>query len=78
MGNVVAPLYGPREIMPSYIFDERIKMEFEGEMFWVPKLYHEYLTQLYGDYMTPPPENKRKPHDLIAYWRNKKKEENLT
>ena len=30
-------------------------MPFEGEEFWIPSMYHEILTQMYGDYMTPPP-----------------------
>ena len=33
--------------------------KFEGRELRVPYNYHAYLTQFYGDYMTPPPENKR-------------------
>jgi len=35
---------------------------FEGVKAYLPNHTHEYLTQLYGDYMTPPPENKRERH----------------
>lgn len=39
---------------------------FEGaEAVW-PNEIHEYLKQLYGDYMTPPPENKRERHMYVA------------
>ena len=44
-----------------------VKMEFEGHMFNVPKNYHEYLTNFYGDYMTVPPENERVTHYLKAW-----------
>lgn len=40
-------------------WDEKILMDFEGEKFYGPKNYDEILTQHYGDYMTPPPENRQ-------------------
>ena len=39
---------------------------FEGVKGYLPNNTHEYLTQLYGDYMTPPPENKRERHLYVA------------
>lgn len=41
---------------------EPISMEFEGEVFPVPKGYDMILAKSYGDYMTPPPEDQRKTH----------------
>lgn len=40
-------------------FDELKLIEFEGSFFLCPSRYDEYLTHLYGDYMVPPPEEKR-------------------
>lgn len=39
-----------------------IEKEFEGIKIKIPKNYDEILKNLYGDYMTPPSENKRKLH----------------
>ncbi|MBR2965583.1 MAG: LicD family protein [Clostridia bacterium] len=59
----VAGSYGyPRETYPSEWFDERAELKFEDEVFPVPKEYDKALTHMYGDYMTPPPENERNGH----------------
>ena len=43
----------------SDLLDEICDVEFEGHLLPVPKKWHEYLTATYGDYMTPPPPEKR-------------------
>lgn len=43
----------------SALFNESCEVEFEGFMFPSPKNWDEYLTIEYGDYMTPPPPEKR-------------------
>ncbi len=48
-----------RARFPSGLFDELCEVEFEGHMFPAPKRWDEYLTIEYGDYMTPPPPEKR-------------------
>lgn len=49
---------------------EPIKMKFEKMEFLAPKGYHEILSQLYGNYMELPPENKRNSgHDVEAYFK---------
>ena len=51
--------YGLREMMRRDYFDEYILADFEGGKFRIPKQYDAYLTWIYGDYMTPPPVDKR-------------------
>lgn len=55
-------IYGEREIFPKKYIEEVIDHKFENLTVKVPKMYDEYLTNMYGDYMTPPPEDKRIPH----------------
>lgn len=46
-----------------------VEYEFEGYRFLGVKDYDKYLTLLYGDYMQLPPEEKRKTHGIIAWWK---------
>lgn len=45
--------------MPAHCFDSYTTLEFEGMQFSVMGGYDEYLTLFYGDYMTPPPPERR-------------------
>lgn len=45
--------------IPAECFNEYVDIEFEGMSFKGLKQYDKYLTLLYGDYMTLPPEDKR-------------------
>ena len=48
--------------------NEVILLNFEDEMFYVPKEYDTVLTGLYGNYMELPPVEKRIPqHNLVEY-----------
>ena len=51
--------YKFRELFPQSVFGEGDFYDFEGMQLRGPKDYVTYLTQLYGDYMTPPPESER-------------------
>lgn len=42
-------------MFPKAWFDEYIMIPFEDIEVRISKYYHEYLTYIYGDYMTPPP-----------------------
>ena len=58
-------------------FDSYVEMQFESYFVKVPSGYDEYLTMVYGDYMTPPPVNKRVlTHEGERYYCNL--EEGLT
>lgn len=48
-----------KELMAADFFDELIDIPFEGKTFKIVKNYDIYLTSLFGDYMTPPPPEKR-------------------
>lgn len=46
-------------------------LQFEDDYFNVPNDYHTYLTNLYGDYLQLPPEDKRVTHHHYeVYWRS--------
>lgn len=65
--GVVWAMYGIGEIMSGDSFEKNTQVEFEGKKFSAIYNWDEYLTGLYGDYMTPPPVDKRKTHKLKAY-----------
>ncbi len=69
VAEMVLGLYGTREIVPASVFEDRVKVSFEGEEFWAPVGYKEYLSTLYGeDFMELPPVEKRKSaHVFDAY-----------
>ena len=54
--------YGKKDIFPKSLYNEYIELPFEDSKFYAVKEYDKYLTQLYGDYMTPPPPEKRVTH----------------
>ena len=59
-------VYGfDRTKMPEASFNTYIRQEFEDTSFMCVRDYDRYLKQLYGDYMTLPPENKRVGHDFM-------------
>lgn len=49
--------------IPRRCLIENHPMQFENRLFLAMKGYDEVLKIAYGDYMTPPPENKRKSHN---------------
>lgn len=64
-GDTVAKLchQGPNKPPVSVsLFDDTLLAPFEDKMFRIPKAYDQYLTERFGDYMTPPPLDKRDNH----------------
>lgn len=62
-GNMLGR-YREREVVPTAYFGEPKKALFEGFPVNVPERTDEYLTALYGDYMTLPPEDQRVAHNV--------------
>jgi len=60
------PMY-MKKIFPLKDFASAVELEFEGRMVPAPVGYDEYLTIFYGDYMTPPPPEMRRPHHDIVF-----------
>lgn len=57
-----------REAMLKAHMEPPVVVEFCGNKFYAMANYDEYLTNLYGDYMTPPPEEERETrHVFSAY-----------
>lgn len=54
--------YGESAIFPKSWFNESINLTFEELSISVPKKYDNILSQLYGDYMVPPPVEKQISH----------------
>lgn len=59
--------WGVTPLKTEFFENYEIK-EFEGIPVRVPKMYHEYLTTIYGDYMKLPPVEKRVSHNIDAYY----------
>ena len=55
------------DLMPSQWLRQTVRLPFEDMQLPCPKEYDKYLTTLYGDYMTPPPEDKRDSEHHVAY-----------
>jgi len=60
-------VYGMRHVIPKKWVEETIFVPFEDIQVRIPKYYHEYLTHLYGDYMTPPPVEKRDDRHAFTF-----------
>ena len=50
------------DLWPKYYFEEREQIDFCGQPFYITRYWHDYLTRMYGDYMTPPEEADRNAH----------------
>lgn len=59
-----------REITEKKNFAIAISHKFEDYEFSIPEGFHEYLSGVYKDYMTPPPKEKQiTHHDSVEYWK---------
>lgn len=60
--NYGSPYNLVKETIPICEFEPYAQLEFEGKMYNVPRNWDLYLSRIYGDYMTLPPEEKRNTH----------------
>ena len=67
VGVVSNGLYGAGERMPKSEFVKEEVVTFEGYEFKAPSCWDSYLHGIYGDYMTLPPVNQRKTHNMTAF-----------
>ncbi len=56
-----------RVYVPTDWYRSYEETEFEGHKFMILTHWDEFLTKRYGDYMTPPPADRRETHSLKAY-----------
>lgn len=54
--------YYMSKLYPIEAFDQAVFKPFEGTEMPIPAGYDAYLTEAFGDYMTPPPSQNQKPH----------------
>ena len=59
----------PGLVYKSEWFGKPVLLPFEGELFFAPSNYNSLLTCVYGDYMKPPPEDKRYSGHSYSCWR---------
>lgn len=62
---------GNREVFKTSLIEDTIDVDYEGYKFKMVRDYDQMLTKMYGDYMTPPPEDQRVGKHLIAYDRHR-------
>ena len=70
--QLTCPEVGANEFYAEDEINEYVRMEFEDTEFFVWKGYDKILRDTYGDYMTLPPESKRKPlqNYISFYWKD--------
>lgn len=66
MGNLKG--WGRKELVPAEFSADQTEIEFEGKHYLCVGNPHGYLTCIYGDYMTPPPEKDRTNVHLYGMW----------
>ena len=60
-----------KSVIPSIIYEEYSDIIFEDRVYRSVKNYDALLTLTYGDWRTPPPEDKRVTHhEFVAFWKS--------
>lgn len=68
--QLVCPVYFRKEYHSVSGFEDFVYLSFEGEALMAFKAFEDYLRDIFGDYMSLPPENERVPKQLNIkfYW----------
>ena len=64
----VAARYGKKEVFSKEVFNSTLSLDFEGKLFNAPQYYEQYLSAIYGDYMTLPPKEKQISNHTSEEW----------
>lgn len=77
--DVVSPYWGylGHEWLTKDKFLDRVLYDFEGHKFWSVRDYDDWLSRMYGDYMNPPPPEKRVQYHGYKLYVKKELLENL-
>ena len=67
VGVVTSNYHTVEEYIEREGYGTPVKVAFEGKLYNGPANAHKYLQNLYGDYMTPPPEQERDHHRFKVY-----------
>jgi lipopolysaccharide cholinephosphotransferase len=67
VGIISWGLYGTGEIVDKKAFVQPVPVEFEGYQMSAMSCWDEYLSGIYGDYMTLPPAEQRQTHEMRAW-----------
>lgn len=54
-----------KEVMPKDWYEPAAEVKYGGRRYRAPKEWDKFLTQIYGDYMTPPPPEERHGHGNV-------------
>lgn len=68
IGNILGA--GDQNTVPVEWYGNGKRYQFENASFLGPENYHDYLSHIFCDYMTLPPEDERRPHTDLYYLRD--------
>ena len=68
VGVSVITHYGSKEAVPRGCMESAVYLPFEGRNFPVPAGWETYLSNLYGDWRTPPEDAKEKGYTHLNIW----------
>lgn len=68
VGSIIGGRQGEKEVFERKVYEKACPMEFEGHFFQGMEMADAYLSRMYGDYMSLPPEEERKLRHPSNIW----------